>query len=699
MKRKASLALLLAVCSCNTGSIWAKMSAPEMLPEFHVYATRLVGESHVAGKTAVAIEKVPASVTVIDGDEMQRLGVYNLTDALEYNAGITVAPRGYDPLYNFSKIRGFDVGHTNVLVDGMKAFESTDNLFAPEMYGMEQVEILRGPASTLYGAGSAGGTLLLRTKRPQVGQFSEARILIGNDRERSVALDINGDNGDGTLQGRLVANWKERDLFYDQTQQKRYYIAPSFTKQWQRTTLTVLPFYQKDTIDGNAYLARVRLYGDPLYNVLPDRFFVGVNGWDRYESRQKGISYELKHAASDRIIWHQKGSLRDTDIISRQTMGVFGPLPGPDRNNPDLGINRIGAMFDSQAKSYSLDQFAEIRGTNSTTVFGAGFRYETIKQNDGMRMLTPWPIESVPFIVSGDKRWTDGNVIVPMGSLRYWSHERGIYFTHRQEVGRWSLSAGIRKAFYDRHSDRDEQEFNQQAWTGQIGVVYGIGKGWSTYLHWNNSFEPIFALNKDRKMLDPMTGREWEWGIRYRPNVSTLVTASLFDLRRQNVPQRLERTPYYRAIGEMTSQGVELEGRMTVGERLRLLGSYTYLDARVTKDQNRKRIGCTPAGVARHSANLRADIVLRSFADGEWTLGIGARFIGQRKDESNERTLGGSTLYDASLSYYRNNHEWTVHARNLFNKKYLTSVEEMWGVPTGFAGQERSWLLTYTTKW
>ena len=190
-----------------------------------------------------------------------------------------------------------------------------------------------------------------------------------------------------------------------------------------------------------------------------------------------------------------------------------------------------------------------------------------------------------------------------------------------------------------------------------------------------------------------------EDGIRDNPKSPIKITASVFDLRRQNIHVPVWGESYYTSIGEITSQGFELEGRAVINDYLRILGSYTYMDPRVTQHTNPARIGKRPAGVANHSFNIRADAVLSRFDNGELTWGIGLRHIGKRMDEDNEITLGGVTLYDTSLSFTRGNHSWTLHVRNLFDKKYMSGIESVWGIPTGFAGQERTWLLSYIYKW
>lgn len=219
---------------------------------------------------------------------------------------------------------------------------------------------------------------------------------------------------------------------------------------------------------------------------------------------------------------------------------------------------------------------------------------------------------------------------------------------HTQTNRRLTLSTGIRKGYYEQYSERDQEQFKQSAWTGQAGIVYEINDKWAPYLHWNNSFSPSMALDKDNRLLSPTTGQEWEAGIRYNPKSSIQITASVFDLRRQNIHVPVWGESYYTSIGEITSQGFELEGRAVINDYLRILGSYTYMDPRVTQHTNPARIGKRPAGVANHSFNIRADAVLSRFDNGELTWGIGLRHIGKRMDEDNEITLGGVTLYDTS---------------------------------------------------
>ena len=314
-------------------------------------------------------------------------------------------------------------------------------------------------------------------------------------------------------------------------------------------------------------------------------------------------------------------------------------------------------------------------------------------------MLNMWTLPQIRDYVGGAAIPADPDTVIPMDDLNYWSRERGLYVMHTQKVGRFTLSGGVRRGLYAQYSQRDDEQYSQGAWTGQAGVVYDAGKGFHPYLHWNNSFEPSAYYDVNGKLLGPTTGQEWELGVHYIPRPNVQVTASIFDLRRQNLPRLVPATTYYTAIGEVTSQGFEMEGRVALNPDLRLLGSYTYLDNRITKDTNPNRVGRKPSGVAMHSLNLRVDAVLQKYRDGELTLGFGARYIGSRVGESNDITMGGVMLYDTSLSLARGDSSLTLHVRNLFDKKYISNIESYWGTPMGFMGQERTFILSYIRRW
>lgn len=704
-KKYLSYVLAFALCSTTVATAFAgenqKLMKEEQLDEytlplFYVYGYRLPNKAKVGTKIEQELKDIPASVTVVDQSEIERLGVYNLNDALEYSAGITVAPYGYHPLHTMSKIRGFDLKNTNLIVDGMKQFSTSSQVQSPEIYGVEQVEILRGPSS-LYGASAIGGTVNLKMKEPTEKKQSELQLQIGSEKEKFFAFDLNTGKNQRQQKARLVFMYRGQDLFYDKSQNERFYFAPSLTQEiGKKTQITFKPFYQQDKVTGNAYFSRTRLEDDPLYGILPDRFFVGVKDFDKYEFKQTGISYELRHEINENIHLYQKGNYRNTNSLSQQTTGMLQSANGM--------FIRFGAISDVESFAYGLDQFISImHGTKEKgghSILGFDLHYEREWQQDKMRMLNPWNKDNLKDYVQGTKPIPkDPEDIMEMGEIEYFNKESGIYLQHTEKINDLTINLALRKGFYLEHSDRDSYEEKETPFTGQIGFNKKLGRNFYPYAHFHNSFEPALHLDENKKLLKPTRGREFEVGIKYLPEKeATQVTLALFDLTRQNVHVNVPNTNYFKAIGEMKSKGLEIEYRAALTKTLSILGSYTYLDAKITKDTIKSYIGRRPKGVAEHTLNVRLDKILHQYQDGEIIFGLGARYLGQRLDDSNKISLGGVTLYDTSLRYTKGTNSLNLHIRNLFNKKYLTSIEELWRVPTGFSGMDRTYIMSYIHK-
>ncbi len=706
-QRKDNRLLACLLVGCGMCMSAQAATTETTLPMFHVYAQRLSDTATAGTGIAQDVRTTPLSISVISQDEMDRLGVYRLTDAVAYTAGVTAATKGYDALYdNALKIRGFEIGNTNIRIDGARVFGTTAQSFSPELYGMEQVEVLRGPASTLHGGGTVGGLLNLRTKVPQMRESAELQVQYGAQHAYLLAGDINEPLRNGRGAARVVVMHGKRDLFYDDSSQKRTYVAPSLRYDFgARDTVTWKVSYQDDDIDGNAYWPQRRLAGNNLATVLPDRYFVGVPGWDRYRLTQRSVGYEWTHTFNATLSFHQQGTYRRSDITSYQTTGVLMPNEGGN-----LELSRFGAMIDSRATAYNWNQYFHWQRSTGDTLLGWDWHREKSTDNQQMRMLSAWPLSRLQEYVAGAVKPEESDAIMPMGAMSYWNRETGLYLHHTETVGPWTLAGGIRYSTYRQYDGRDDDpratdvsaRYEQTATTGELGAVYEFGNGWYSYAHWRRSFDPMVGLlDKERRVLPPMTGQEWEAGLRYAPaHQAMYITAAIYDLRKQHVPRRIDARPaYYESIGEVASNGFELEWRAAVTNRLHLLGSYTYTDHRVTKHTDPARIGNRAAGVPLHAAALRADYVLLE-RDGEsLTAGVGLRYLGARTTERAETKLGGVTVYDASLSYTRNHDSLTLHVRNLFDKVYATNISEQWGQPVGYAGQERSWILSYIHRW
>lgn len=704
--------ILLALASGITLGVSAQDSAKNKqkdipsfeLGTFYVYGNRYKNTSTLGGKINQELKKIPASIDIVTDKEIQKQGATSLSEALQYETGVLGNVMNSDPLQNKPMIRGFDLGNKGILLEGIKDFTNVDDVIRPDVYGLEKVEVLKGPASTFIGSGSPGGVINMKLKSPKKENFSEVETKIGSKHEKTFRFDTNEYNENKDMAIRIVGSISKKDLFIDNSTLQRTYISPSVFKQLNdKTDLTIKTFYQRDLVDGSLAPAMIQEKYSPAYGIYPDNAFVGILGWDKVKQKQWGLNFELNHKVNENISFHQKGLIKKLTQMSHQTTGVFNPVQNK--------MFRFGAMIDTEAVTYALDQYIKLHKENGEnkrdTIIGIDGRYENDINFQYNRNLLPWDKDEIKDYLSGKKLRIDPEDIVPMDTISYWNHEYGLYASHNEKRGKWNYSAGIRRASYVVHAERDDIERDKYwATTGQAGIVYELTDELLPYVHWNNSFEPVHAFGKDKKLLKPKTGRQFEVGLRYEPkNKPVKASIALFDLREQNVPVANQTDPepenwYSESIGEVRSRGFDVKLKKEFENDLSVRALYTYNDTKIIKSFRANQEGKSFIYAPKHMLNICIEKIIKKYADGDITARLGMRYIGKRANDSlNRRYIPGVTLYDAQVSYTRGNGIVRLNVNNLFNKKYNLSRSMQWGLPVSYPGAERSVFLSYTHKW
>lgn len=713
--------ILLALASGITLGVSAQDSVKNkqkdipsyQLGTFYVYGNRYKKTSTLGGKINQELKKIPASIDIVTDKEIQKQGATNLSEALQYETGVLGNMMNSDPLQNKPMIRGFDLGNKGILLEGVKDFTNVDDVIRPDVYGLEKVEVLKGPASTFIGAGSPGGVINMKLKSPKKENFSEVETKIGSKHEKTFRFDTNEYNENKDMAIRIVGSISKKDLFIDNSTLQRTYISPSVFKQLNdKTDLTIKTFYQRDLVNGSLAPEMIKEefiqtpqgnIKNPAYGVYPDNAFVGIYGWDKVKQKQWGLNFELNHKVNENISLHQKGLIKKLTQMSHQTTGVFNPVQNK--------MFRFGAMIDTEAVTYALDQYIKLYKENGEnkrdTIIGIDGTYENDINFQNNRNLLPWDKDEIKDYLLGKKLRIDPEDIVPMDTISYWNHEYGLYASHNEKRGKWNYSAGIRRASYVVHAERDEIERDEHwATTGQAGIVYELTDELLPYVHWNNSFEPVHAFGKDKKLLKPKTGRQFEVGLRYEPkNKPVKASIALFDLREQNVPVANQTDPepenwYSESIGEVRSRGFDVKLKKEFENDLSVRALYTYNDTKIIKSFRVNQEGKSFIYAPKHMLNICIEKIIKKYADGDITARLGMRYIGKRANDSlNRRYIPGVILYDAQVSYTRGNGIVRLNVNNLFNKKYNVSRSMQWGVPVSYPGAERSVFLSYTHKW
>ncbi|WP_353144763.1 TonB-dependent siderophore receptor [Paracoccus sp. (in: a-proteobacteria)] len=592
-------------------------------------------------KTDTPLDETPASVSVVTDRQMRDQGVTSVAQALRYTPGVASEYRGSSNISDETYIRGF--GYVPRYLDGL-AIEGSGQQIGPWI--LESVATVKGPASLLYGQASPGGLIDMELKKADGTEHNRLGFDTGTDARAGVRLDV-ARRLDDTLSWRLVGLAEKADTQEDGLETRRLTLLPSL--RWaptDATTVTAYAMYQREPDAGyRNFREALGTLNPTSYGYIPGDFLVGDPDFERSERTSKSFGWTVEHKISDALTLRQKArySIGDWD----QRTLVWGVLAADERT-----ISRTVTESYSKTKQALLDNQAEYRlnagGGEHVILGGIDLKYT---RNDSTSSYGA-AAKSID--------WTDpvhavGTVGEPRGQSDGISRLRqtGIYVQDQAKFGNLHVQAGLR---YDwaTNDSRDlltggRETYDGEALTGRIGLLYEMANGFSPYVSYSTSFEPVTQTPASgQDPFDPTEGRQVEIGVKWANSAETLmVTAAAYDLRQTNILKYDDATATYRQIGEIKSRGFELEAQGRVTDAFSLVAGYSYNDSKVSKSNDPDEIGTHNDRVPRHQALIWGKY---DFGNG-WDAALGVRYIGKSWARGNAFTVPGVTLVDAAVGY------------------------------------------------
>jgi iron complex outermembrane receptor protein len=667
----------------------------------------LVARSSSFGtKTSTPLIETPQTINVVTRAQLDIQQPQDVMQALRYTAGVIA--EGYGPGHEGSDdyifARGFNLMR---YLDGLNAGSSAVAGLTIDPYLVERIDVLKGPASTLYGTSPPGGLINITSKRPTDVPLREILIQTGSyDRVRA-GFDFGGPiDESGQFLYRLTgAGQTGGTRFGHGTKGELTAIAPAFT--WRPdadTSLTLFGKYQY--VPGVLFYQFLPAIGTVLPSPdgrIPYRLFVGDRSYDNAWTQQTSVGYEFRHRFSPE--WELRQNFRYGNyrlyahIIYPQGFDTSDPtIRTLHRNTNVHNWNRNSANVDTQLEGHFDTWFL-----SHDLLIGIDYQNNDLTgryENGPASSLNIWaPIyhsEKNPSIFRGQFQ-------------NLW--QAGLYTQDQIKLGQFALTLGGR---YDWTESQTTKRFvnprtttrqDDNAFSGRVGLTYLSDLSLAPYVSYATSFEPVAGTDYASKPFQPSTSEQVEAGIKYQPaRLNAFLQASVFDITQQNV-----QTPdpvhvgFSLQTGEVRSRGVELEGRASLAEGLDLILAYAHLDAKVTKsnddDRGKKRINA-PDNLA--SAFLTYSIQGGPFAG--LTLGGGLRYTGTRYGTSSNLWEEGAgpytgtrsrlpdyTLVDAVLSYdfgvrYPDlaGLQLQVNASNLLGTEYVASCGYVYSCYYGY---------------
>lgn len=647
--------------------------------------------SQVATKTSMPLVETSQSVSVVTRQQIDDQGSQTVAQAMRYTPGVLTNPYGATHRYDYVAMRGFNDGSVdNIYVDGLKSMgdNGTYSTMQVDPYFLERIDILKGPSSVLYGRSSPGGLVALTTKKPLFSAYHQVQATVGTQGQRGMGFDFSGPvDEDQRIAYRLTGLADASDTQFDHNKEERYAIAPAISVDFSEDTSLTLQAYLQHDPNGGYH------GGNPADGMLhprnglrlSDHFFEGETGIDSYERTQQSFSYQFEHRFNDIFTARQNFRHQDSDVSMDQ---VYSAGWADAESNI---LNRAYTGGDERLHSYIIDNMLQAEfftGAAKHTLL-MGTDYQRRKADVEWRYGTVNPLDA------GNPQYGNGNLQL-LGENRYQRRlqQTGVYLQDLVELDQWRFSLGLRQDWVkvsEQNRDSDTKVNDQRSkFTTRAGVLYLFENGIAPYVSYSESFNPNTVSDQDGRPLAPTEGTQWEAGIKYQPGGSdNLFTASVFRIEQENLASKQPNEDFYRAVGQVRSQGLELEAHVQLSDSLKLLGGYTFTDIEYSKSMpslvsgNLDNKGNSPTQAPKQMLSLWADYNFHQGALDGLRLGGGVRYVGYSwVDAENSMKVPSYTLFDASVGYDLGKVGLTgldvrLNANNLTNESYITSCASL----------------------
>ncbi len=625
-------------------------------------------DASTATKTDTPLRDIPQSIQVIPQQVIKDQQITRISDAVRNASGVT--PQGsYAGNTDNYVIRGFAT--TNNLRNG---FSVPDNYISP--INVERVEVLKGPASVLYGQFEPGGIVNYITKQPFTTPYHSAEFTLGNYDYYRAAIDFSQPlTADKKVLSRLNIAYENSGSFIDFVNGESYSIAPVVSLQLSDATNLTLE-YEHNTVNRTFY--------DGLLPVrqsfqVPISRFLGEPSADTYNFQSDIGTITLKHRFSDNFQFRSallinnnnddynavrpRSLLDDGRTVSRNLAGDVDYFRGVSLQNELVSKFKTGSI-------------------NHQLLLGLDFSWAHQVYNylrtaaPGLDLFNPVYGAPLPtsFVDTAQNMKMDTDTV-------------GVYLQDQVTLLRsLKLLVGGRFDFInqnDRNIDLNNNgqvlsrdQFNDQAFSPRLGLVYQPIEPISLYASYAQSFNPNDSRTASGQALEPSRATQYEVGIKTEwLNKQLSATLAAYDITKTNVATTdPSNTDYSIAAGQVKSRGIELDivGKILPGWNV--IASFAHNDAYVTKD-NSIPVGNRLVNAARYNASLFTSYEIQTGSLKGLGFGAGLFFVGDRQANlpNDGVVIPSYVRTDASIFYKKEHWRVGLNFKNLLDTRYYDS--------------------------
>lgn len=707
-------------------------SVPQTLREVTVQGSAARDDFNPSGsqlsKLPADRRDVPQSVTIVNRALMESQGVSSLSDALRNVPGITIGGAEGGQIGNNINLNGFSA-RTDIYLDGFR----DRGQYYRDTFALDQVEVLMGPSSMLFGRGSTGGVINQVTKKPKLQAATEVSGSVTTNGLVRATADVNTPTGD-TSAFRISAMAQDgRPSTRDEMTVQDFGIAPS----WRygigtstEITLSALLQHNEDMPD----------YGIPAINGHPVNVnrntYYGFNN-DRTRQNIASLNAGIDHKFSPNLRLRNVTAFNYVETDARETApnavgsinaaGAFTALTttnlplsqlyvrqqSHDRNIRDYSIynqTELTAKFDTGAVKHTLLTGLELGhdGYNNQNYYRNGSCGTTALNpatgTSGYVACTP--------VVNPTYQDSPGSVPTRTGNLQGGSANTvAVYANDSIEFSKqWKAVAGVR---YDKYIASISNSINSSNTTGntalpnanqdvhftsvRLGGIWQPTEVQSYYVSYGTSFNPSLEQlvgTVGQQSLDPEKNKAYEAGGKWDLMSGNLsLTSAIFRITKDNARSQIDATTYA-LTGKIQVDGFRagVTGRIT--PKWQVFAGYTYLDGEIKEGIAAGTQGKVPTNTPKHTATAWTSYSILP----SWEVGGGAFYMSQRyANNTNTVQVGGFVRWDGMIAYHQPRYDVRLNLFNIFDKKYYDALIQSDG-GRSVPGTGRTAMLSFTYR-
>ncbi|WP_434647974.1 TonB-dependent siderophore receptor [Pseudomonas sp. D1-2] len=629
--------------------------------------------SSTATRTDSDIRDTPQSIDVIPAQVIKDLNTTRIDRALDFAGGVSRQNNfGGLTFLNYS-VRGFTTGE--LYRNGFAI--NRGSYSAPDTSNIERIEVLKGPAASLYGRGDPGGLVNIVTKRPQAEAFSNLNISAGTwDRYRS-SLDVNSPlDSEGNLLARVNMAIEDNGSFRDHVDSQRRIISPSLS--WQISPDTRLMLDTEFSRTESVFDRGIPAVNGELGSVKRSTF-MGEPNDGQIRNDNQTIDLALEHYLNDN--WKVR-------LANHYTQGTLNGASSEPQALVGTTITRFYRERDFEwndnITQAELHGNFELAGWQHQTL--AGLEYENYRNSQkypqsatlasyGLDIYNPVYGQPKPALTRANDfhEHTESYALNLQDQIAFTDRLRGLIGVRLERIEQTSLN---RTTAVSNSQEKDVA-------TPRVGLLYQLAPQVGVFANASTSFKPN-TIGTQGQVYKPEKGLGYETGLKLDLFDSRIgATIALFHIDKENVVTT-DALGESVAAGEARSQGLDLQFSGQITDALRVIGAYAYIDAEVTKGDSALPKGSDLLGIARNSGSLMG---VYEFQDGALRgsdMGAAFNYVGERSGQAGSSFKLPSYSTVDLLAHYKASEDITLglNLNNLFDRKYYErSYNSAWVLP------------------